>query len=196
MGKFLFVILGLLFIWMMTMFGPSLEEDYFIDKPKQTLYNKDEQSHLNINGYTLIKKAEYEVNALILSKKEYSDQQSDLIPLDLALGWQEMAKKTFINEHEIIVGQSNRWYQYKYLLKNGSDVGTLIKNMSSNHHLIPQNDFIKEELLSLNKYDVITLKGWLVDVKKGNLSLNTSLSREDSRGGACEIMLVSSVLKI
>jgi len=193
MGKLLFTIVGLVFVWIIMMLGPSLEEDYIIDKPKQTLYNKEEP--FIMNGYTITKKAEYEVNALILSKKEYDDKQSDLIPLDLALGWQEMAKKTFIDDNEIIVGQSNRWYQYKYSLKNNSDVGTLIKNMSSNHHLIPQNDFIRDELLSLNKYDVITLKGWLVDVKKGNLSLNTSLSREDSRGGACEIMLVSSISK-
>jgi hypothetical protein len=61
--------------------------------------------------------------------------------------------------------------------------------------LIPSDSITKERLLGARVGDVLELEGDLVDVKRKNgWYINTSLTREDSGGGACEVIYVRSVI--
>lgn len=60
-------------------------------------------------------------------------------------------------------------------------------------HLIPFDDFINTKPQSVNKNDLIYLKGFLVDISKGFDTRKTSTTRYDTGAGACETVLVTDL---
>ena len=65
---------------------------------------------------------------------------------------------------------------------------------SANTHVIPQNKMIARQLSRLRSGQVVTLSGELVDGVRDDGSWNkTSLVRDDTGAGACEVLLVSDV---
>ncbi len=52
------------------------------------------------------------------------------------------------------------------------------------------------KLIQVHKEDYITLKGYLVNVKFPDYDWKSSLARNDTGNGACEIMYVESVTKL
>lgn len=65
---------------------------------------------------------------------------------------------------------------------------------SSNMHMIPANEEIKERLLSLRQGAIIELKGFLVGVQMGGQWVwGSSLSRTDTGNWACEIVWVNEL---
>lgn len=64
----------------------------------------------------------------------------------------------------------------------------------ANHHLVPKNDVIRRELKHVSVGDVVILSGFLVDIAKADgFRWTSSLSREDSGDGACELLWVDEV---
>lgn len=140
--------------------------------------------------------AEYDVTARVLGKKYYNDgKQASIAPLDLALGWQQMAEPAVYNRLNIT--NSNRWYNYRW---SGAPplVPSAIVKMSANTHIIPANAQVKKALKGVRKGDIVTLKGYLVHYREdvGNRwwEWKSSLTRSDSGDGACELMYVEHVL--
>lgn len=139
--------------------------------------------------------AQYKISAVILSKKRYaSDWTSIISPLDLALGWGDVAKPE--NLEHIEVRQTMRWYRYKFD-NECAITQNYISTHSSNHHIIPANDNIRKAVLFAKKDDLIVLEGYLVNVsgkyKDGNVVWRSSKTRTDTGNGSCEIMYVTSV---
>jgi hypothetical protein len=65
---------------------------------------------------------------------------------------------------------------------------------SANTHLIPQNALIAKQLSRLRPGQVVTLSGDLVDGKRDDGRwIKTSMVRNDTGAGACEVMLVNGV---
>jgi hypothetical protein len=68
---------------------------------------------------------------------------------------------------------------------------------SSNNHIIPDNENIHRAIKSINKKDEVILEGWLVNLKgvyRGkNVFWNTSLSRNDTGNGSCELFYLLKV---
>src|SRR5216684_9090050 len=65
---------------------------------------------------------------------------------------------------------------------------------SANTHVIPQNKMIARQLSRLRSGQVVTLSGELVDgVRDDGSWIKTSLVRDDTGAGACEVLLVSDV---
>jgi hypothetical protein len=66
---------------------------------------------------------------------------------------------------------------------------------SANTHVIPANSAVRSQLASLRVGQVVRLTGLLVDaVRADGRYIRTSLTRDDSGAGACEVMLVQRVV--
>jgi hypothetical protein len=92
----------------------------------------------------------------------------------------------------ISISQRNRWYYWKtdeWIISRKA-----IETSSANMHMIPSNDSMASALKQVKQGDVITLSGKLVNVKgQDGWQWNSSLSRNDTGDGACELIWVESV---
>ena len=144
------------------------------------------------NDHVITPLARYTVTAVVLSRERYrNDRAAELSPLDLALGWGPMSVATVINELQI--SQSGRWYEYRSQGEPPLDPG-LIATHSANTHCLPANADIRDRLLAVKRHDLVTLEGYLVEVAGSDgYHWRSSLSRDDTGGGACEVLWVTSV---
>ncbi len=144
------------------------------------------------NTVTLEPQAEYEVSALILSRKNYYFEfGAKIMPTDLALGWGDMADEK--ENIDIKITQSGRWYYYKPGANSVLD-GKYISTHSSNHHIIPASINIKKAIGRIEEGQIIKFDGYLVDVATEgteNFDRISSTSRTDKGAGSCEIMYVT-----
>jgi hypothetical protein len=94
---------------------------------------------------------------------------------------------------DIDISQSGRFYFWHY--DDEPPIGRqAIETHSANWHLIPATSSTWRALRNVRVGDIVTLEGMLVDVESpGNGKLNTSLRRDDTGAGACEIVLVQRV---
>lgn len=145
------------------------------------------------DDYTITPLANYEIKAVVLSRKRYRyDAGAKFAPVDLALGWGPMSAANVIND--LNISQSGRWYEYSWRDEPPLDPG-LIAAHSANTHCLPATREIRRQLLAVKRHDVATLKGYLVEVNgPDGYRWRSSLSRTDTRGGACEIMWITSVV--
>jgi len=141
--------------------------------------------------YQLTPLADYAIRARVLGTEHYRfDQVADLVPLDLALGWMSMSDSRILDR--IHVFQSVR--HFYYWMPGGVLPAEEAKVSAANTHVIPGDDAIRAELFELKEGDVVRLTGQLVEVTgpKG-FTMRSSLRRDDSGDGACEILYVRSV---
>lgn len=144
-----------------------------------------------VNGHSVRALAEYAVTARVLSAKTYrSGRESELSPLDLALGWGRMSDPRVIDR--ISISQSGRWYSWRY--EGEPPIPRReIEVSSANVHLIPASATVARTLDRAETGKVVALRGYLVEVtSKDGWSWRSSLTREDTGGGACEVMFVQS----
>lgn len=145
-----------------------------------------------LEGYTVSSLATFELKAKVLSRKNYSfGRESDLSPTDLALGWGRMSDESVLDS--ISISQSGRWYRWR------SDALPIpmqeIQISSANMHMIPKNEWVRGQLSQIKKGDVVTLSGSLVRVDAPDgWSWISSLTRSDTGGGACEVVLVDNIV--
>jgi hypothetical protein len=128
----------------------------------------------------------------VLAREPYHfDSLSDLIPEDLALGWGPMSDSRVLKTLEI--SQGNRFYYWRPTAATTIARDSIIAH-SANTHVIPQNPAIAHQLERLRPGEVVTLSGELVDGTRNDGSwIKTSLVRNDTGPGACEVMLVTEV---
>jgi len=129
------------------------------------------------DGYSIIPLAEFETNARVLHIKKYSrGRESDLSPVDLALGWGAMSDQKVLDQ--IDISQSGRWYEWR--VKVFPVPQRIIETSSSNMHIIPVDDEVEEVLGSLRKGNIIQFSGYLVKVTASDgWHWTSSLTRED-----------------
>jgi hypothetical protein len=140
--------------------------------------------------YTFTPKARYQIKAVVLSAYHYwfGAEEDDLAPYDLALGWGAMSDAAVINA--LKVTQGGRWYNYSWRKNPPLDTGE-INLHSSNHHIIPADRKILSKIASIRRLDSVLLKGYLVSISRADgWHWNSSLSREDTGGGSCEVFWV------
>jgi hypothetical protein len=160
-------------------------------EPAQT--NVVDGAKLQKGRWTLRVRANYRITARVLSRETYHfDAIADLVPEDLALGWGPMSDNLTLKT--IDISQSNRFYYWRAGSATRISRDTIITH-SANTHVIPQNGLIAKELARLRPGQVVTLEGELVDATRSDgVNLKTSLVRNDTGAGACEVMLVSDVI--
>ena len=61
-------------------------------------------------------------------------------------------------------------------------------------HIVPSNDYVKHLLTKVRAGQIVHIKGQLIEAKKSNgWHWRSSLSREDTGNGACELMYVTEL---
>lgn len=150
------------------------------------------QKVLELKGYTIVAKSEFQASARVLSiEKYFSDDGADLVPVDLALGWKEMSDSSVLNQLKI--SQSRRFYFWKTKGNDYPVERNKIEYNSANMHMIPSTDEIERTVKSVKKGDIVGFKGFLVDISnKEGFSRFSSTSRTDTGPGACEIVYLES----
>ena len=146
----------------------------------------------HFNGYSMTNLQPYTGEFRVLSKENYNfGRESEISPVDFALGWDKMADPQVYQQ--LSIRQSNRWYYWRY--ENAPPIPVReIETHSANTHLIPATKAIAKQLAQINPDNLIYLKGQLVEVKaQDGWTWRSSLSREDTGGGSCELMLVEEV---
>lgn len=178
---------------------------YFMDRDKEPLTHPPgilvakkpvqvdlQPSTFTLDDYQLTRRARFEIRARVLSTEPYYlKRESDLSPIDLALGWGVMSDQAVLDL--IDISQSGRWYRTRYQMPPPAPE-QLISASSSNMHMIPATRSIGRELKRLRAGDIITINGYLVDADHDSgWYWRTSMSRTDTGAGACEIVYVESL---
>ncbi|WP_051282547.1 hypothetical protein [Silanimonas lenta] len=146
-----------------------------------------------IDQHRLTPRAAFAVQATVLGTERYRfDRGAALSPVDFALGWGRMADPAV--HGPLAIRQSGRWYHYRWGPEGPPIPLPEIIRSSSNLHLIPADKAVERALLRIGAGQRVRLAGWLVDVDgEDGFVWRTSLSREDSGDGACEIVYVCEV---
>ncbi|MBI5195684.1 MAG: hypothetical protein HZA10_05140 [Nitrospirae bacterium] len=168
-------------------------------EPEQTAVQNNETIAINLGNdeFQLKPLAEYSISAVVIGKKSYSSGwQGRLAPVDIALAWGKLMAPG-LSEH-ISFSQSGRWYYYEYDKDFSLNEPYIIAH-SSNNHIIPANENILLSVKSFRKGDKVTLAGILVSVRgkdKGeDVWWNSSLRRNDTGDGSCEVFYVTKVTR-
>ncbi|SDS30063.1 hypothetical protein [Pseudomonas oryzae] len=129
--------------------------------------------------------------AVVLGREDYRfDRGAQLSPTDLALGWGPMADPAISSR--IDIRQSNRWYYWR--TDDFPIPRREIETHSANMHMIPGNAEVASVLGSLQAGARIRLSGQLIRVEGDDgFRWVSSLSREDTGNGACELVWVEEL---
>jgi hypothetical protein len=159
-------------------------------EPQQVLVANGET--IRRGRWTLTVRATYRITARVLGRETYNfDALSDLIPQDIALGWGPMSDNRVL--HSMEMSQENRFFNWRISAKTLVPMPVIITH-AANTHVIPADRGIARLLQRLRPGEVVTLSGELVDAKRDDGRwINTSLTREDTGAGACEVMWVTDV---
>ncbi|HEU4664762.1 MAG TPA: hypothetical protein VFS55_12110 [Dokdonella sp.] len=142
--------------------------------------------------YALQPLADFDIEARVLSREDYTfDAGASLAPTDLALGWGRMSDSAVLDALEI--EQSVRFFTYRWRAAPPIPPAEIVRS-ATNLHAIPADPAIARSLARVRVGDVVELRGRLVEASRADgWRWRSSLSREDSGGGACELMLVESI---
>lgn len=164
------------------------------DEPTQADIDFD-TPRLNKAGYTITPLARYDVTARVLSTEPYyRGREADLSPMDFALGWGAISDDEVLKN--IRISQGNRFYYWH--VDEFPIPRAQIESHSANTHLIPASEAVEARIKSIRPGEVVHLHGYLVEVEveaeaDDGWHWKSSLSRNDTGGGACELMWVEEV---
>jgi hypothetical protein len=143
---------------------------------------------LDWNGMQLQPRALFGLESRVLGTRNYRfGRETDVSTLDVALGWGRMADPEIVSRFSI--SQSGRFYFWR--AKELPIPATEVVRSSANMHMIAANEAVRRELRRLDTGDQVRLHGVLLDLQWPDGGYwKTSLTRDDSGAGACEIVWV------
>ena len=145
-------------------------------------------------GYRFIRRARYDITARVLRREIYRvDGGAALAPVDLAVGWGPLSDSRIIDQLDF--SQMGRFFYWKPKDFATFPLGpeALIAH-GAQMHLIPATKDLESRARKLRPGQIVTIGGYLVDVRgPGGFSWNTSLTRNDTGDGACEIVWVETL---
>lgn len=139
--------------------------------------------------------AGFSVEARVLGREDYRfDREAAYAPIDLALGWGRMTDDAVLARLDI--HQSGRWYRYRWQGEPPLPLADIVRS-SANMHMIPANAAVADDLERIQAGDRVRIDGWLVQLERpGGWRWRSSLTREDSGGGACELVYVCAATRL
>jgi hypothetical protein len=146
---------------------------------------------LTLNGYQIVPLADFSIEARVLSTKHYNlGREADLAPVDLALGWGRMSDETVLAR--IDVSQSGRFYFWR--TDDFPIPREEIETHSANMHMVPADKLIERQLEQVRPGQVVSIRGQLIEAQASDgWRWRSSLTRQDTGNGACELVLVKSL---
>ena len=144
-----------------------------------------------LDGHEVTPLAGFAIEARVLAREDYRfDRNAALSPTDLALGWGRMAREEFYEPLQI--SQSGRWYFYRWGPEGPPIPLPEIIRSSANMHLVPADAAVAAAIERVRPDQTVRLRGWLVEVHGSDgWTWRSSLSREDTGAGACELVWVT-----
>ena len=145
----------------------------------------------------MTKLADFSANVFVISRKEYPSDPSDVLsgasPLDLAVAWGPGASEEAREAVELT--QSDRRYHWR-ARESDMDIPGVgdFTRYSGNWHMVPSSAEIAAQLAAVKPGDIVSMEGELVLLTfPDGTYYASSLSREDTGDGACEIFRVRSI---
>lgn len=159
------------------------------DSPQQRDINVAELQ--TIKGYEITPLATFNIQARVLSSKNYHlGREAELSPVDFALGWGPMSNEAVLDK--IDISQSNRFYFWH--VDEFPIPREAIEIHSANMHMVPADTVVEKRLASVRVGQVIQVDGYLIEAKASDgWHWKSSLTRNDTGNGACEVLLVKSI---
>ncbi len=147
-----------------------------------------------IGGARMTPLAGFSVEARVLSREDYRlGREAEYSPIDLALGWGRMSEDAVLSQLDI--SQGSRWYRYRWKNAPPIPLDEIVRS-SANMHMIPADDAVAAALRRIERGQRVRIDGWLVEVNASDgWRWRSSLTREDSGGGACELVYVCSIAR-
>jgi len=143
--------------------------------------------------FTVTPLAGFSIEARVLGREDYRfDTESAFSPTDLALGWRGMAEPQ--NYRRLNISQSGRWYRYQWGAEGPPLPPAEIVRTSANMHLVPADENVARALSRVRPDQTVRIQGWLVEAHRDDgWRWRSSLTREDSGAGACELIYVCAL---
>lgn len=147
----------------------------------------------NRDDYVITPLAGFGIQARVLGREDYRfDAGASLSPTDLALGWRQMSDPTHYGKLDI--SQSGRWYHYRWGPEGPPLPLEEIIRSSANMHLIPADASVAAAIGRVREGQTVRLEGWLVEARRQDgWHWRSSLTREDSGDGSCELIYVCAL---
>lgn len=141
----------------------------------------------------LTPRAAFSAQVRVLSRERYwLGTMGDVAPLDIAVGWGPMSDSAVLAD--LRISQGGRFYFWRYDHDPPPIPIGEIERHSANWHLVPANDRVWKTLRQIREGTVVRLDGLLVDIEAADhFTAKTSLRRDDTGAGACEIIYVQAV---
>ena len=139
-------------------------------------------------GYTLQPLQDFRIEARVLASETYrTGRESELSPVDLALGWGRMSDSAVLDKVRISqAGRFYAWHVDEFPIPREE-----IERSSANMHMIPADGAIAGRLKDVRPGQVVRIQGWLVEARAGDgWRWRSSLTRNDTGAGACEVIFV------
>ncbi len=146
----------------------------------------------DVEGWKLKPAAEYVLRGRVLGTKRYfSGFGGDLAPIDVAVGWARMSDQSVLDQFSLSMG--NRFFFYEWSEEPAIPLNEIMRS-ASNNHVIAANKEVAKTIRSLVPGHVVTMRGYLVNASFPDGSTwNSSLRRDDTGNGACEVFYVQSI---
>jgi hypothetical protein len=158
---------------------------------QQPIQHSSKQQGFTHNGYHITPLEDFSIEARVLAAKDYTfGREAELSPVDLALGWGKMSDEAVLKD--IKISQSNRFYYWRV------DAFPIprkeIELQSANMHMIPADSQVESTLKSVRPGQIVRFAGYLIEAKADDgWHWKSSLTREDTGAGACELVFVKSL---
>lgn len=154
--------------------------------PQQELLSSEPA--FEVKGYRITPLATYNVEARLLAREHYRlGREADLSPIDFGIGWGKMSDEAVLDK--IDISQSNRFMNWR--VQEFPIPQREIETSAANMHLIPADSAVERQLDKMRVGQIVHLRGRLVraDASDGWHWIS-SLSRDDTGAGACELFWV------
>jgi len=144
---------------------------------------------LERGGYRLTALQSFFLEARVLGAERYRfDREADIAPVDLTLGWGAMSDSAVLAG--IDISQGNRFYYWH--VDDFPIPRREIETHSANMHMIPATPSIDGALKSVRPGQIVKVAGYLVEARAADgWAWRSSLTRDDTGAGACELVWVT-----
>lgn len=189
----LFVVTGLVLVALQVQFGPIRHPPgvLLVHSPAQGPPSSLEP--WEYGPWKITPLATYDIEARILARKSYRrDRFAELCDLDLALGWQRCSDSAVLDQLQI--WQEGRFFWWRTRGRAFPLPREELEASMANTHAIAASPRVTDELAALRVGHLVRLRGQLIEARHPDGTVfRSSLRRNDTGKGACEILWVESV---